>query len=113
MIVNEYQTAQISIGWRTDARAIFEALASDDVIFSYHFHTCCTFASQPMPLTTRAQHSSAERRFQSQMVHESPSHNDIMNPPGVSGRPIDAFIPELPQTASLFKEERMRHVACE
>ena len=51
--------------------------------------------------------------FQSQMVHASLLHNEIMNLPRVSSGPTNALIKGMPQNANLCQEENMRYLACD
>jgi hypothetical protein len=54
VIVNEYQTADNSIGYHSDADPIFDAMQSEAVIFSFNFHRSGMFAFQPMSMGERS-----------------------------------------------------------
>ena len=138
VIVNEYQTAENSIGYHSDADPIFDAMKSEAVIFSFNSHRSGMFAFQPMSTGERSAFEGQlaepwlmERtqcnkpahmkkwghiviryvpensmvimggHFQSQMVHASLSHNDILNPASAGGVPEEGFSQEVPEMTQL------------
>ena len=109
VVMNEYQTTANAIGDHTDAAEVFDALVNEAVIFSINIQRDGIFVVQPMDKANIAPNWLSERsqctkpaqfkrwglvlpryvpensmvvmggHFQSQMVHGTMSHNDIVH----------------------------------
>jgi hypothetical protein len=150
VLVHEYQTADNSIGYHSDADPICHAMQSEAVIFSFNFHRSGMFAVQPMSMGDRSGFQSqlaepwlSDRtqckkpahmkkwghiviryvpensvvimggHFQSQMVHASLSHKDILIPAATGGGPEEGFWQEVPEMKQLCEQERQKYLACD